>query len=67
MRFVVGVFAPYICPQNSVLYMYTRALVCMCVRMCVDAGCIKKKKKKIGAKKFSEKSCKNIWSIKINA
>ena len=27
----VGAFAPCICPQNSVLYMYTRARVRMCV------------------------------------
>lgn len=59
-RFAAGAFAPYICPQNSVLNMYTRA----CVRALRRD---RNKGKKIVAKKFSQKSCKKIWSIKINA
>ena len=45
--------------KYSVLYMYTRA----CVRIRVR-GCINEQRQKTVSKKYSEKSCKKIWSIK---
>lgn len=46
--------------------MYARARVRMRVRMCVRGG-VNEQRQKIGAKKFSQKSCKNICRVKINA
>ena len=52
----VGAFAPCICPQNSVLYMYTCARAYVCALRHKQT-----RRKKGGAKNFFEKSCKNIW------